>query len=260
MLKNLLKSSMVIVPLFVCVFFFQNCAKDTDISAYQESSSNGSTSIPVTTDTTAPVVAILTQPIEATVAKSAVFTFSASDNVGVDRIQCALDSAALAICPTSVTYSGLAVGQHTLKVQAVDAAGNISASVAYSWTILSPVPVYRSYQARLRDHFYSQSQSEGPSKGWVDEGIAFYVLPSKIAGTQELYRCIVKGTIRHFLSSNATCENQTSDGILGYVYSSQTETSQKQLYRYFNGVDHITTAGPVNLSGFSFENNQGWAY
>ena len=63
-------------------------------------------------------------------------TFAFSSDEAAATFECSLDSAAFTACPSPKTYSNLAVGDHTLKVRAKDAAGNIDASpAARSWTV-----------------------------------------------------------------------------------------------------------------------------
>jgi hypothetical protein len=54
--------------------------------------------------------------------------------------QCRLDSGAWTTCTAPVTYSGLAAGSHTFTVRANDAAGNISATDLYTWTVNTGLP------------------------------------------------------------------------------------------------------------------------
>ena len=54
--------------------------------------------------------------------------------------RCALDSAAYVACPSPKTYSGLSQGSHTFSVQAVDGAGNVSPTTAYTWTVDTVAP------------------------------------------------------------------------------------------------------------------------
>jgi CSLREA domain-containing protein len=85
-------------------------------------------------DITAPETTITSQPDPITVATSAAFTFSSSEN-GTNFL-CSLDGAAATLCDSPVTYSGLSAGHHTLAVQAIDAAGNIDPTPAIAaWQI-----------------------------------------------------------------------------------------------------------------------------
>jgi hypothetical protein len=88
-------------------------------------------------DTTAPVTAIDSSPNGLTTATSASFAFSASEPGAT--FECQLDSGDYAACSSPKAYDGLAIGGHTFRVRAIDAAGNVDASPATAaWTILPP--------------------------------------------------------------------------------------------------------------------------
>ncbi len=65
---------------------------------------------------------------------SAHISFSA-DEVSVD-FACAIDAAAAAPCDSPVTYTDLAVGQHTVSVTATDFAGNAGSPVSARFTVV----------------------------------------------------------------------------------------------------------------------------
>ena len=92
----------------------------------------------VQTDTP-PDTAILTTPPAQTLATSATFTFSGTDDHSSPEdltFQCKLDSGAFASCTSPQSYSELAVGAHTFSVRAVDESAQVDASPAtYSWTV-----------------------------------------------------------------------------------------------------------------------------
>lgn len=81
-----------------------------------------------TIDTTAPNTTIASGPNGGNNANPVAFTFTSSESGGT--FQCSMDNAAFAACASGVSYSGLAKGQHTFRVRAVDAAGNVDASPA----------------------------------------------------------------------------------------------------------------------------------
>jgi parallel beta-helix repeat protein len=88
-------------------------------------------------DTAAPQTAISAAPSSGE-SQSASFSFSANEP---STFQCALDGSAFAPCGSPKSYSGLAVGNHSFQVRAVDVAGNIDASPAsHAWTISAPPP------------------------------------------------------------------------------------------------------------------------
>ncbi len=99
------------------------------------------------TDTIPPTVSILSPASGATVAGVVPITASASDDVGVTRIDYLLDGGILAVTSppaTRFTWDTTTVtdGAHTLTVKAYDAAGNSGASAAVTVTVRngSPAP------------------------------------------------------------------------------------------------------------------------
>ena len=99
---------------------------------------NGIEVIPAGPDTTRPVATITGGPADGstTTSTSAQFTFTSNESGGAFR--CKLDSGAEAACTSPRSLSGLATGEHTFTVVAVDAAGNESAPVTRRWTVVAP--------------------------------------------------------------------------------------------------------------------------
>ncbi|WP_240360320.1 adventurous gliding motility protein AgmC [Pyxidicoccus caerfyrddinensis] len=92
-----------------------------------------------TVDTTAPDTTIVSGPPALTNSNSATFDFSSNESPVT--YQCSLDGAAFVACTDPRTYTGLADGNHTLAVRAVDAAGNVDASPAtHAWTVDTTPP------------------------------------------------------------------------------------------------------------------------
>ena len=88
----------------------------------------------VVADTTAPETSIDSGPSGLTASSSVTFSFGASE--AGSRFECSLDAAAFAGCSSPASYAGLAEGEHTFRVRAIDAAGNVDATPASrSWTI-----------------------------------------------------------------------------------------------------------------------------
>jgi len=89
-------------------------------------------------DTTPPDTFIDSGPSGTVTATSAEFAFSSNETDA--RFECSLDGAPWSSCTSPATYSGLAAGQHTFQVRAIDRAGNVDQSpAARTWTISSQV-------------------------------------------------------------------------------------------------------------------------
>ncbi len=80
------------------------------------------------------------------------------------------------------------------------------------------------------------------------------------ANSAALYRCR-KGSF-HFLSTSATCEGQTKESLLGYVFKTAVQNAAP-IYRCrnANGNDHLSTQTPAECTkaGFVIEGTQGYA-
>lgn len=71
--------------------------------------------------------------------KSIIFTFSSNHSTAT--FLCSLNGGAAAACVSPITYSGLADGVRTFKVQAVDQWGGVdSVGASYSWTVDTVAP------------------------------------------------------------------------------------------------------------------------
>lgn len=87
-----------------------------------------------TVDTVAPDSSIGAGPAGSTSSTGASFGFSATG--GATGFECKLDAGAWEPCTSGKSYSGLAHGEHTFSVRAVDAAGNVEDSpAARTWTV-----------------------------------------------------------------------------------------------------------------------------
>ena len=75
----------------------------------------------VTVDTTPPETTIDSGPSGTIAETTATFEFSSEPGA---HFQCRLDNAVFSACASPRTYSGLAAGTHTFRVQAIDRAGN----------------------------------------------------------------------------------------------------------------------------------------
>jgi uncharacterized repeat protein (TIGR01451 family)/MYXO-CTERM domain-containing protein len=87
-----------------------------------------------TIDTVLPETTITTAP--PLVSDSRVATFTFESNESPVTFECSLDGAPYAACDASTELTGLADGEHTLMVRAVDAAGNVDDTPAsHTWTV-----------------------------------------------------------------------------------------------------------------------------
>jgi uncharacterized repeat protein (TIGR01451 family) len=93
-----------------------------------------------TIDTTAPTVSIASGPAAQTTDTTATFDFASNESP--ITYECELDgSSSFVACGDPATFTGIAVGPHTLTVRARDAAGNVSAAPAtHSWTVAPNAP------------------------------------------------------------------------------------------------------------------------
>jgi peptidoglycan/xylan/chitin deacetylase (PgdA/CDA1 family) len=85
-----------------------------------------------------PETTITSQPPSSTTSTGATFQFTANESGST--FECNLDNAGFTPCVSAVTYSGLALGQHTFSVRATDTSNQTDATPATaSWTINTPV-------------------------------------------------------------------------------------------------------------------------
>src|ERR671916_853542 len=88
-------------------------------------------------DITPPETTIDSGPKDPTSDTSATFEFSSDESDAT--FQCALDGGNFATCDSGRTYTGLTVGEHTLRVQAIDPTENVDPTPAeYTWTVEPP--------------------------------------------------------------------------------------------------------------------------
>ena len=86
-------------------------------------------------DTAAPDTTIVSRPPLNSNSANATFDFSAPGDPTA-TFQCSIDGGAFAPCTDPVTFTGLAEGNRTLRVRAVDTAGNIDPTPAeYAWNV-----------------------------------------------------------------------------------------------------------------------------
>ena len=102
-----------------------------------------------TIDTEAPETAIDSGPTGTVTSNAARFEFSTTEEDAT--FECRLDGAPFQACASPNEYTGLADGQHTFEVRAIDAVGNIDPTPASrTWTIdTTPVPEQPSFRIHL---------------------------------------------------------------------------------------------------------------
>jgi CSLREA domain-containing protein len=82
-----------------------------------------------------PQTSLTAGPASETTSRSATFAFASNEENST--FECSLDEAAFATCESAVELNGLAFGDHTFAVRAIDAAGNVDPTPAdFAWTIL----------------------------------------------------------------------------------------------------------------------------
>jgi large repetitive protein len=89
-------------------------------------------------DLTAPQLSLSAQITGQTRFDSNVLTFSADEAA---TFQCNADGAGFAACASPLELSGLAEGDHSVEVRAVDMAGNVSATASASWSVDTVAPL-----------------------------------------------------------------------------------------------------------------------
>jgi hypothetical protein len=98
-----------------------------------------STPVTVTVDTVAPQTTIDSGPSDPSDSAAATFTFSTGEQGA--SFECRADGAAWAACTSPRQLTGLADGDHTFEVRAIDAAGNVDDSPAsHAWTVDTAPP------------------------------------------------------------------------------------------------------------------------
>ena len=86
-----------------------------------------------TVDTAAPTMTLTGEPPLVTSNTTATFTFVSDDSTA--KLWCKKDSLGWNLCTSPFTWSKLSIGVHTFQVYAKDAAGNVSKTITYTWTV-----------------------------------------------------------------------------------------------------------------------------
>ncbi len=127
-----------------------------------------------------------------------------------------------------------------------------------------PVPLYRYWNPKIADHFYTTNWAElGAGKyGWVYEGIQCYVHAKALLQTVPLYRYWNPQIGDHFYTTNwkelgSGKYGWGYEGIQCYVHT-QPVFKSVPLYRYWNSQagDHFYTTNWGELGSGKY----GWAY
>ncbi len=100
--------------------------------------------------------------------------------------------------------------------------GNV---VGYVYTSQAPgtVPLYRSYNGSLVDHFYSLSSTEGPNAGWAEAGVTGYVYPPNAcpAGTSLFTRWWSPAVGNHIYTTGGENPNNSGPQDGGGTFSNE---------------------------------------
>jgi hypothetical protein len=191
---------------------FEICVRTTDLgnATYDENFTITVNDL----DEALPETSITSGPANPTSITSAVFTFTGSDDLGVDHFECQLDSGAYTTCTSPKTYTGLSAGVHTFSVRAVDGESNVDPTPAtYSWRINARV-TFTSNGAY--DGWILESTETSSKGGAMNSASTLFYLGDNIQDKQ--YRAIL-----HFdtssLPDNATITKVTlkirKQGLVG---------------------------------------------
>ena len=144
--------------------------------AANNSATSASVSVTVSNDTTAPSTSITAPANGATVSGTTSVTASASDNVGVTKVEFLLNGV-VQVTDTTSPYAWswdtltVANGTHTLVAKAYDAASNVGTSASVSVTVSNGTVInvanYRIVQANASLTYYLPSGTTIPSRGYV---------------------------------------------------------------------------------------------
>ncbi len=123
-------------------------------------------------ENTPPDTLITLAPDPITVSTSATFRLSASE-LGT-TYKCSLDNAPYSPCAPRTTYTELAVGPHTFRAQATDAAGNVEVEPAtYSWTIVDGDATPPETYITNAPHLESTSADATFGFGATEQGVTY---------------------------------------------------------------------------------------
>lgn len=206
----------------------------------------------ITQDKTIPSSNITVNPADPTNQNAATFQFSASDaTAGIDKLQCKLDSAAYTPCASPFSLTSIADGNHTLYVQAVDKAANLSAAATFAWTVdtASPSVTFSStpanptnqtganfqfianpgtgtpianVQCRLDGGPYANCSSPEVLAGLSSGSHTFYVTAFDTAGNQSTVQSFtwIVDTVLPVVSITSAPPNPSNSGNANFVFTS----------------------------------------
>lgn len=177
--------------------------------------------------------------------------------------------------PEARAVEGHETGSGEIEVPAVEQAPVTSTSTlvteAAQATLQNGVPLYQLNYPPLTDHFYTTKASDrdiAKSLGFTDQGIAAYVEPSQVAGTNPFWRFYSGGQTDHFYTTSSAEFNYvvangfTYESVEGYLYASRVAGTVPlyRLSRWYpsnNDLDHFYT---VDDTAKSNKISQGWTY
>lgn len=99
-------------------------------------------------DLKAPTIRLVNVPPKFSNQKDFNFTFVATDDRGISRVECRVDAGTYVVCDSVTAHMvrDLAEAGHRFAVRAVDSAGNSSAEVYYDWVVDLTPPVIAYFQ------------------------------------------------------------------------------------------------------------------
>ncbi|MBI2060983.1 MAG: hypothetical protein HYT87_14550 [Nitrospirae bacterium] len=176
-------------------------------------------------DTTAPTVAISSQPSAISGSTTATFTFTCNDSSCT--LECSLDTAAFAACTSPKSYTGLSGGSHTFQVQAKDAAGNTGPAASSTWTIDVTPPTFSGLVSATAVATYQIN-------------LAWSAATDNVSASSSLVYKICMSTTRGACGSSFVTSYTTSAGATSYSVSGlSTGTSY---YFMVKAVDTVNNA------------------
>src|SRR6266566_4361423 len=122
-------------------YFRDSVAQSLALNASASGYKSASLSIVVNPAPVPPTVTITSTPLNPTNNVNATFSFAGSGSSGETvSFLCQLDGGTQSVCTSPNAYSGLAQGNHSFRVVAVNSAGSQSTAASYAWTINTTPP------------------------------------------------------------------------------------------------------------------------